>query len=180
MKLSKSQVRSFVHAERARLVDTAKTSRISFACRMVFSRFDFDVDNAIGIRRERRHDPRDTVEALREAVPLTLTPVAPRPTRLVEAIVHGEDIRRPLGIAAAYDCSAVTAALAYQVKPAVGMGGGRERVGGVRLVATDCDFVFGSGDEVCARAVDLLLAVSGRGVGAGAFDGPGTARLTQV
>lgn len=210
MKLSKSQVWSFVHAERARLaedlasvpnqawttpslcpgwdvhdvlahlVDTAKTSRLGFARRMVFSRFDFDGDNAFGIRRERCHDPRDTVEALRAAVPLTLTPVAPRPTRLVEAIVHGEDIRRPLGIVAAYDCAAVTAALAYQVQAAVGMGGGRERVEGVRLVATDCDFVSGSGDEVSARAVDLLLAVSGRRVEAGAFDGPGTARLTQL
>ena len=210
MKLSKAQVWSFVHRERARLaddlatlpdeawttpslcpgwdvhdvlahlVDTAKTSRIGFARRMLFARFDFDGDNAFGVRRERRAKARDTVEALRAVVPLTLTPLAPRPTRLVEAIVHGEDIRRPLGITASYDCAAVTAALTYQVKTTVAMGGGGERVEGVRLAATDCEFATGSGDEVRARAIDLLLAVSGRGVGAQAFDGPGTSRLTEV
>lgn len=210
MMLTKSQVWSFVHAERARLaddlatlptrawttpslcpgwdvhdvlahlVDTARTSRIGFARRMFHARFDFDGDNSLGIRRERRADPRDTVEALRAAVPLTLTPIAPRPTRLVEAIVHGEDIRRPLGIPATYQRTAVTAALAYQIKAAVAMGGGRERVEGVRLVATDGDFAAGAGDEVRAKAIDLLMAVSGRGVDARAFDGPGTARLTQV
>ena len=207
MSLDKTDVWSFVHAERARLVadlaslpadawatpslcpgwdvhdvlahlvDAAKTSRIRFAKRMVAARFDFDGDNAIGIARERHADPRETVAAMRAVGRLTRTPIAPRPTRLVEAIVHGEDIRRPLGIAATYAPDAVAAALVYQVGAAVAFGGGRERVDGLRLVAKDSAFDAGRGDLVRGRAVDLLLAVSGRAVDAGAFDGPGTARL---
>ncbi|PRC55682.1 hypothetical protein C6A85_42465, partial [Mycobacterium sp. ITM-2017-0098] len=83
------------------------------------ARFDFDADNAVGIARERRADPCDTLAAMRAAIPLMRTPIAPRRTRLVEAIVHGEDIRRPLGIAATYAEDAVAAALAYQVGTSV-------------------------------------------------------------
>jgi hypothetical protein len=57
---------------------------------------------------------------------------------------------------------AVVEALRYQAKTAVGIGGGRERVHGIRLVTTDTDFVFGDGAEVTGRAIDLLVAVSGR------------------
>lgn len=210
MSLDRADVWSFVHAERARLVadlavlppdawatpslcpgwdvhdvlahlvDSAKTSRMGFARRMMAARFDFDADNAVGIARERRADPRETLAAMRAVVPLTRTPIAPRPTRLVEAIVHGEDIRRPLGIAATYAADAVAAALVYQVGASVAIGGGRERVDGLRLIATDGEFDVGQGDVVRGRAVDLLLAVSGRAVGADAFDGPGTTRLIAV
>lgn len=145
---------------------------------MIAARFDFDGDNAIGIARERHGDPRETLAAMRAVVPLTRTPIAPRPTRLVEAIVHGEDNRRPLGIATHYAPEAVAAALAYQVKTAVAIGGGRERVEGLRLVATDSAFESGGGDEVRGRGVDLLLAMSGRAVDVGAFDGPGGPRLS--
>jgi uncharacterized protein (TIGR03083 family) len=191
---SKTEVWSFVHAERARLaddlatlawhdwstpslcpgwdvhdvvahlVDAATTSRLSFARRMLSARFDFDADNAAGIGRERRTDPQETLAAFRSVARLTRTPPAPRATRLVEAIVHGEDIRRPLGITAGYDVTAASAALAYQLRTAVAMGGGRERAAGLRLVATDSPFEAGRGDTVRAATVDLLLAVSGRPV----------------
>lgn len=166
-----------VHDVLAHLVDSAKTSRTGFVRRMMAARFDFDADNAVGITRERHADPRDTLAAMRAAVTLTRTPIAPRPTRLVEAIVHGEDIRRPLGITATYAADAVAAALAYQVRTTVAVGGGRERADGLRLIATDCAFDAGHGDVVRGRAADLLLAVSGRALDAGALDGPGAIRL---
>jgi uncharacterized protein (TIGR03083 family) len=151
-----------VHDVLAHLIDTAKTSRRRFARRMIAARFDFDGDNAQGVARERRATPADTVAAMRDAVPLTLTPLAPRPTRLVEAFVHGEDIRRPLGIESAYPPEAVAAALHYQVRASAAMGSGRDLVAGLRLVADDCDFDYGDGDEVRGKAIDLLMAASGR------------------
>ncbi|MET0898290.1 MAG: maleylpyruvate isomerase family mycothiol-dependent enzyme [Mycobacterium sp.] len=151
-----------VHDVLAHLIDTAKTSRIGFVRRMIRARFDFDGDNALGITREKRDDPAATLEAMQSAQHLTLTPPVAWATRYVEAFVHGEDIRRPLGIAADYPVDAVVEALRYQAKTAVGIGGGRERVQGLRLIATDADFEFGEGDEVSGRAIDLLLAVSGR------------------
>src|SRR5690348_12462800 len=96
-----------VHDVLAHIVDTAKTSRSSFVIRMMRARFDFHEDNARGVARERRDHPSGTVAALRAAEHLTLTPLAPPATRLVEAIVHGEDIRRPLGLIGNYPDTAI-------------------------------------------------------------------------
>ncbi len=167
-----------VHDVLAHLLDTAKTSRIDFIRRMILARFDFDGDNDIGIAREKRDDPAATLTAMQDAVPLTKTPPAPRATRLVEAFVHGEDIRRPLAIAADYPLDAVAAALMHQAKTSVAMGGGRQRVAGLRLVATDSGFELGDGIAVTGRVIDLLLAASGRPLTDGSLDGPGAARLT--
>lgn len=166
-----------VHDVLAHLVDTAKVTRIGFARRMIAARFDFDADNATGIEREKHDDPQATLRALQAVVDLTRTPLAPRPTRLVEAFVHAEDIRRPLGIAADYPVAAVIAALEYQARTTVAMGGGRERVAGLRLTATDGSAVIGGGPEVSGRAIDLLVAASGRAVAADDLAGPGSSRL---
>lgn len=166
-----------VHDVLAHLLDTAHTSRITFVRRMIATRFDFDGDNAAGVARAKRDDPEATLDAMHAAIDLTLTPPAARATRLVEAFVHGDDIRRPLGIPSGYPPDAVAAALAYQAKTGVSMHGGRERVDGLRLVATDTAAVIGTGADVTGRAIDLLVAASGRPVAIGAFEGPGAPRL---
>lgn len=154
-----------VHDVLAHIVDTARTGRLSFARDMVIARFDFDRANESGVRRRLRDRPADTVADLRAAADLTRTPPAPIATRLVEAIVHGEDIRRPLGITGSYPTPAVLDALDYQLRTAVSWGGGAERAEGLRLVATDCDYTAGDGETVEGTAVDLLLRFSGRDVG---------------
>ncbi|HEY9315896.1 maleylpyruvate isomerase family mycothiol-dependent enzyme [Williamsia sp.] len=170
-----------VHDVLAHLVDSATTTRFGFARRMIRARFDFDRDNATGIARRKCEDPRDTLEALRAVAGSTDTPPADPATRLVEAFVHGEDIRRPLDITSQYPVDFVVAALRYQAKTAAGFGGGRERIAGLRLIAVDAEFEHGadSGDEVRGRAIDLLLAVSGRVLPAGALTGAGAATLTS-
>lgn len=87
-----------VHDVVAHLVDSAKTTRLGFVRRLIAARFGFDLDNARGVEWERRNDPQETLRALADATELTCTPPANLATRLVEAIVHGEDVRRPLGI----------------------------------------------------------------------------------
>src|SRR5690606_38350890 len=96
-----------VHDVVAHLVDTARTGRLGFVRALVEARMDFDRANENGIAREKRPDPRETLGALRDAAELTLTPPANLATRLVEAIVHGEDIRRPLGLTGQYPDAAV-------------------------------------------------------------------------
>lgn len=151
-----------VHDVVAHLVDSAQTTRLGFVRRLIAARFDFDLDNARGVERERRNDPQETLRALADAAELTCTPPANLATRLVEAIVHGEDVRRPLGIRADYPAAAVLVALEYQLRTGVSMGGGKERARGLRLVAEDAGVSWGEGDEVRGSALDLLLAVSGR------------------
>lgn len=166
-----------VHDVLAHLVDTARTTRLRFVRDLVMARFDFDRANEAGIARERHRDPAQTLAALREVADLTRTPPADLTTRLVEAIVHGEDIRRPLGMAGDYPVSAIADALGYQLRTRASMGGGRERAAGLLLVATDIGRSWGTGAEVTGSALDLLLAVSGRPVPGDALVGEGAGRL---
>jgi uncharacterized protein (TIGR03083 family) len=166
-----------VHDVLAHLVDTAETSRLSFVRDMVIARMDFDRVNERGIARVRKVDPRETLAALHRAADLRRTPPANLDTRLVEAIVHGEDIRRPLAIKAAYSQQAVTRALAYQLRTPVRFGGGRERAAAITLIDTATRSVYGHGPAVEATALDLLLAVSGRPVAASQLSGPGVQQL---
>ncbi|MEK8228663.1 maleylpyruvate isomerase N-terminal domain-containing protein [Oerskovia sp. M15] len=83
-----------VHDVLAHLVDSAKTTRLSFVRRMVAAGFDFDRDNAIGITREGSASPRHADRVQGSTQPYRHTPAA-LATRLVEAFVHGEDVRRP-------------------------------------------------------------------------------------
>ena len=168
-----------VHDVLAHLVDTAKTTRLGFVRRMIIAGFDFDRDNATGVARERTADPGRTLDGFRAVLGRTSSPPAPLATRLVEAFVHGEDIRRVVGITRTYPTAYVLTALSYQVKTKVAMGGGKERAQGWRLVASDSDFEHGAGQEVRGTAMALLLAVSGRPVEAGDLTGPGAAGFSQ-
>lgn len=171
-----------VHDVLAHLVDTALTSRLGFARRMILARLNFDKANTNGILAEKRTTPHDTLEAMRAVVELRRTPPANAATRLVEAFVHGEDIRRPLQLSSNYPVESVVEALTYQCKTAVNFGGGRERVVGLRLIATDVGFTYGpaDGQQVCGQAIDLLLAVSGRPVPTSGLTGPGAPALRDL
>ena len=166
-----------IHDVLAHLVDDAKTTRTGFVRRLIIAGFDFDRANNLGIMRERTDDPARTLAAF-EAVRLRTTGApAPAATRLVEAIVHGEDIRRPLDIHRAYPAEAVIEALQFQARTSVTIGGGRERLKGLRLHSTDASFDVGSGQKVYGPAIALLLAVSGRPVRPGELTGPGAMAL---
>lgn len=169
-----------IHAVLAHLVDTARTSRLSFVCDLLTARMDFDRANENGIARQKRQDPQDTLGAFMEVADLTRTPPANLATRLVEAIVHGEDIRRPLGIAGSYPERGIVQALAYQLRTPVSFGGGRERAAGLRLIDRKTGAAWGQGDDVKADPIDLLLAVSGRRVVQESLEGSGASRLTRA
>ncbi|TXS13029.1 hypothetical protein EAO68_21105, partial [Streptomyces sp. wa22] len=101
----------------------------------------------------------------------------PLDSRLVEEIVHGEDIRRPLGIVRSYPEEAVVRSLRLQVRTPASFGGAREIVAHTRLTASDADLSIGEGPEVSGPVLSLLLAVSRRRVALDDLDGPGLAAL---
>ncbi|USQ76283.1 maleylpyruvate isomerase family mycothiol-dependent enzyme [Ornithinimicrobium cryptoxanthini] len=169
-----------IHDVLAHLVDTARTGRLSFVRDLIAARLDFDRANERGIARVKAADPTETVTRLRQVADLTRTPPANLDTRLVESIVHGEDIRRPLGIERSYPHAAAVRALAYQLRTPVGFGGGRERARGLRLVDPDAGTAHGAGLEVHGTTVDLLLAISGRAVDPARLTGPGADQLRQA
>jgi uncharacterized protein (TIGR03083 family) len=169
-----------VHDVVAHLIDTARTTRLGFVVGMVRARFDFHRQNASGVARERGASPRETLERLRQVALRTSTPPAPLDSRLVEEIVHGEDIRRPLGLTRSYPQDAVVRSLRLQARTPASFGGAKELVAGIRLTAMDTDLSIGDGPEVSGTALSLLLAVCGRRVAVDELAGPGAGALTTA
>jgi uncharacterized protein (TIGR03083 family) len=166
-----------VHDVVAHIIDSAKATRLGFIIDMARARFDFDRQNTRGVKRERGASPQETLERLRQGATLTSTPPAPIDTRLVEAVVHGEDIRRPLGIARNYPQEAVVRSLRQQARTSASFGGAKELVARVRLIATDVELSIGTGPEVTGPLLALLLVVSGRHVALNELSGPGVAEV---
>ncbi len=111
-----------VHDVVAHLTDSALTTRFGFVRQMVCTRFDFDRANEEGVAERKATDPVQTLAASRATADRTCSPPPPIATRLVEANVHGEDIRLPLGIQHAYPMEPVTMALTHMVRTSAGFG----------------------------------------------------------
>jgi uncharacterized protein (TIGR03083 family) len=169
-----------VHDVVAHMVDVASTTRLGFAIDMAKARFDFDRQNANGLERARGATPQQTLERLREVATRTSGPPAPLGTRIVEEVVHGEDIRRVVGLHRDYPDDAVMRSLLQQSRMPASFGGAKELIAHIRLTATDLDLSVGDGPEVSGSALALLLAVTGRDIALGELDGPGLAAFTAT
>ena len=167
-----------VHDLAAHLVDTWRTTRLGFVAGLARARFHFDEQNARGVERWRGATPQETLQRLRAAVSRTSTPPGPLDTRLVEEVVHGEDVRRPLALTHDYSPEAVERALRLQLRTPASFGGAKEVAARCRLVADDVDVAVGQGPEVRGPALSLLLAVSGRPA-LEELSGPGVVVLTS-
>jgi uncharacterized protein (TIGR03083 family) len=112
------------------------------------------------------------------ATPIGMPPVA----ALADAVVHGMDVRRPLGLPARVPVEALGPLAEFSLRTPWPMnvvvgGSARRRVAGVRLVATDADWTHGSGPDVLASAETLLLLLYGRPVAPSDLTGPGAGVL---
>ncbi|RTL66289.1 MAG: maleylpyruvate isomerase family mycothiol-dependent enzyme [Pseudonocardiaceae bacterium] len=90
---------------------------------------------------------------------------------LMDLVIHGQDISRPLRLPYASPPEVVTASLDHVAGNK--LMGGPKRLAGVRLVSTDSEWAHGEGPEVRGADVDLLLVASGRRSGLAGLDGPG-------
>lgn len=169
-----------VHDVLAHLVESAKTTRLGFLRQLIAAKFDFDRATARGVARERAATPQATLHELDRVRGATTTPPAALATRLVEVIVHGEDIRRPLGLVRSYPGDSVDAALRYQRRTGVSMGGGKERAAGYRLCASDSGLEYGVGAEVEGTSLAHLMAISGRPVTREDFSGEGAGAFVRT
>lgn len=129
------------------------------------------------MQRHRGASPQETLHWLSAAASHRSTPPAPLDSRLVEAIVHGEDIRRPLGLSRTYPQDAVVRSLRLQARTPASFGGAKELLNGVRLAAADADLSVGEGPEVRGPALSLLLAVTGRRLALADLEGSGLTAL---
>jgi uncharacterized protein (TIGR03083 family) len=95
---------------------------------------------------------------------------------LTDAIVHGQDIRRPLGIHHAFDPEHLQRSLTFV--------GGKSQgfvpkglLDGIRFEATDFDWVHGDGAVARGKGEAVLLAMTGRRVALADLEGPGVDTL---
>lgn len=161
-----------VHDVVAHLVDVASTTRLGFVVDMARARFDFDRQNERGVARARAATPEQTLARLCEVASRTSGPPAPVGTRIVEEVVHGEDIRRAVGLTRAYPMDAVIRSIRQQANTSAAFGGAKELLTRVRLEATDTNLSIGRGPLVAGPALALLLTMSGRMVALDELDGP--------
>jgi uncharacterized protein (TIGR03083 family) len=100
-------------------------------------------------------------------------PAAP----LTDIVVHGQDIRRPLGIAHTFDHDVLRQTLDFVTGgKATGFVPAR-RTHGLRFEATDFDWSRGEGPLVRGPGEAILMAVTGRAVALDDLDGDGVAVL---
>jgi uncharacterized protein (TIGR03083 family) len=161
-----------VHDVLAHLVATAKETPAGFFRGMVASGFRISRLTEKRIAEERAGGPEATLEAFRGVENATSAPPGPALSWLGEALVHAEDIRRPLGIGHAYPLAAVTEVTGFYAGSNV-LIGGKRRVDGLTLRATDIDWSHGSGPLVEGPAVALMLATTGRRAALADLRGPG-------
>ena len=161
-----------VHDVLAHLTSAAKMTPPKFTLRFAAAGFNFDRFAARQVALEGAGGPAATLAAFRAAAPRETAPPGPKETWLGEAFVHGEDIRRPLGIPHSYPLPEVGRAIAFYARSNAIIGG-KTRVEGLTLRATDTIFSVGSGPLVEGPAISLLLAASGRKSALAELSGPG-------
>ena len=165
-----------VHQVLAHQVATAKMTPGSFLTKFAGAGFSFTKFTDKQVAVEAAGGPAATLAAFRAVETATSSPPGPKDSWLGEALVHSEDIRRPLGLHRDYPLPAVTRAISFYAGSNAIIGG-KKRVAGLTLRATDTDFVHGSGPEVTGPAMALLLATAGRTAALDDLTGPGLATL---
>jgi uncharacterized protein (TIGR03083 family) len=140
--------------------------------------FSFDRFVEKDLRQYAAGTPAEVKERFDGIVNSTRTPPGPKYVALGEVMVHGEDIRRPLGVKGDHPAEhLVTLAELYKKTGAPLRA--KKRVDGLKLTATDVNWSTGDGPEVSGPAMSLILAMVGR---AGALDdcsGPGVEELRR-
>jgi uncharacterized protein (TIGR03083 family) len=99
--------------------------------------------------------------------------------RLADVLVHGGDIRIPLGLPFAPDPQLAALAMAFLTGPWPFGFVPIARLRGISLRANDISRAWGRGAEIRGPVAALMMAVSGRTALLNLLDGPGLATLCQ-
>ena len=118
-------------------------------------------------------------ELRRHAESRTEPPVVGFPGQLTDLQVHGQDMRRPLGLAPGLDLDRLRVSLNFLTGGrAIGFTP-RRRLTGLRLEATDLSWSWGGGELLAGPAEALMMTITGRGVALTDLDGPGVRVLAR-
>ncbi len=143
---------------------------------IVGARFRPAVHNDRRLVEHRGATPAETLDRFRAVVTSTTAPSGHTPAWLGEVVVHGQDIRRPLGIARTPGVDASTAVATFYASRNFTVEG-KTAAAGLRLEATDGPFRQGGGPLVRGTTLALTMALAGRAAYCDDLDGPGVPTL---
>jgi uncharacterized protein (TIGR03083 family) len=163
----------------AHLSATASLNPATFFVGMAKAGFNFEKFANGQIAKHLGPDPAATLGGFRSLRDSTSAPPGPKTSWLGEIVVHGEDVRRPLGIAHSHTPETLREVIDFY-KGSNMLIGSKKRIAGLALNATDDDWQHGDGPN--AQAVEgpllsLLLATTGRAAACDDLAGPGVQTL---
>lgn len=145
----------------AHLTAVARTGTSAWIRSMVRARFDTGRHNHRLLTRQLGVSPDETLDRYRASMTGTVTPTKHLAAILGEAIVHGQDVARPLGLALTPDPRGIVVVARFYAAKDFAVNS-RSQVAGLRLVADDADLAVGDGPEVRGPVLDLVMAMAGR------------------
>jgi uncharacterized protein (TIGR03083 family) len=162
----------------AHLVVPLEVSIPKFALAMLACRGNFDRANVRLAREQARRPLGELAEVLRRKADSRFTPPGSGPEApLTDLLVHGLDIRWPLGLPRDIPEERVHKSLTYLTGAPGGAVVAKGRLDGLRFEATDIDWTHGRGPAVSGDAEALLLAIAGRTTALGHLSGDGVSTL---
>jgi uncharacterized protein (TIGR03083 family) len=157
---------------------TAAATPPRFMGRFVGSGFRCNAMVAKDLRGQLGDSPAATLAEFKGQKDRTTAPPGPIHAMVGEAVIHGEDIRRPLGIHRTYPDDALTTVADFVTSSNLLLGGKR-RAAGLTLEGTDVVWTHGSGPEVRGPLISLIMAVTGRSAGLDQLAGDGLDTLRE-
>ncbi len=161
----------------AHMTATARMTPGRFFAKFIGSGFRFNAMQAKELALERGRDGRDALAIFETHLSAETHPPGPVDAMVGEVVVHGEDIRRPLGIHHKYSDEALKTTANFYRRSNL-LIGGKRRAAGLTLRATDVEWSAASGPEVSGPLASIILAITGRRPGLADLIGDGLATLT--
>ncbi|HVQ87396.1 MAG TPA: maleylpyruvate isomerase family mycothiol-dependent enzyme [Actinomycetes bacterium] len=158
------------------VISTADTTPSKFIAGFAKSGFRFHRLNSARATAYLGASPEDQLAQFESLLDATTHPPGPIDAMVGESIVHGEDIRRPLGVTRDYPTSSLVRAADFYKNSNL-LIGSKSRIAGLTLTATDADWSTGAGDQVSGPMLSLVMAMTGRKVAIADMAGPGVVSL---
>lgn len=162
----------------AHLTAGASLNTVRWMAGVIRCHFDFDRQVALRLAEQLGPTPVETLARFRQVITSTTKPPLPAVAMLGETIVHGEDIRRPLGIERDYPIDTLTVTADYYQGSDL-PASSKKRIRGLRLTATDGPFGAGVGPGVSGTTLALIMTMAGRPAHCDELDGDGVSILRQ-
>jgi len=168
-----------VRALAGHMVVPFTTTTAKFGLAMLRARGNFDKANDALACKQARRPTAELAQLLRANAESHFTPPGSGPLApLTDTLIHGQDLRMPLGIEDRRPVERWAQSLAFLVTPAAQRGFVPTSLPAIRLEADDVDLAHGEGPLVTGPAWALSMALTLRPAALPHLRGPGLSTLT--